>query len=94
MDMMAFVFVLVIEAKRLRPYFQALSMKMLTDTRFKKVLQSSDILGCLMNCVVELSKFDTKYLPCIVVKGQVLVDFVAEFANFLVEVLTTPIGKL
>ena len=32
-----------------------------------------------------LGAFDIKYMPCTSVKGQVLADLVAEFAEFLLE---------
>ena len=30
---------------------------------------------------IELSKFDVQYRPCTAMKGQVVVDFIAEFTN-------------
>lgn len=84
MDMMAFT--LVIVARQLRPYFQARSIKVLTDTPLKKVLQRLDTSG---NWAVKSCELDIEYLPPIAVMGQVLADFVVEFASFPVEISTT-----
>jgi hypothetical protein len=74
-------FALVISAKRLRPYFQAHAIRVLTEYPMKKVLQKPDLSGRLVNWVMELGQFDIKFHPRTAIKGQVLADFLVEFCN-------------
>ncbi|XP_077251974.1 uncharacterized protein LOC143891236 [Tasmannia lanceolata] len=65
-------------ARKLRPYFQAHTIKVLTDQPLRQVLHRPDISGRLVKWVVELSEFDIQYAPRPAIKAQVLADFVAE----------------
>jgi ribonuclease HI len=75
-------FALVISARRLRPYFQAHAIRVLTEYPMKKVLQKPDLSGRLVNWAVELGQFDIEFHPRTAIKGQVLADFLVEFCNF------------
>jgi hypothetical protein len=68
-------FALVISARRLRPYFQARAIRVLTEYPFRKILQKLDLSGRLVNWAVELGQFDIEFHPRIAIKGQVLADF-------------------
>jgi ribonuclease HI len=74
-------FALTIASRKLRPYFQAHTNKVLTEYLLKKVLRKLDLSGRLVNWAVELSEFDIEFVPRSAIKGQVLADFVAEFTN-------------
>lgn len=74
-------FALIISARRLRPYFQAHAIRVLTEYPMKKVLQKPDLSGRLVNWAVELGQFDIEFHPRTAIKGQVLTDFLAEFCN-------------
>ncbi|XP_077251894.1 uncharacterized protein LOC143891136 [Tasmannia lanceolata] len=65
-------------ARKMRPYFQAHTIKVLTDQPLRQVLHRPDTLGRLVKWAVELSEFDIQYLPRQAIKSQVLVDFMAE----------------
>ncbi|XP_077226392.1 uncharacterized protein LOC143859620 [Tasmannia lanceolata] len=65
-------------ARKLRPYFQAHTIKVLTDQPLRQIFHRPDTLGQLVKRVVELSEFDIRYLPRPAIKAQVLADFVAE----------------
>ncbi|XP_059450836.1 uncharacterized protein LOC132181606 [Corylus avellana] len=47
----------------------------------KKVLRRLDLSGILANWAIELGEFDIEFLPRNSLKGQALVDFLAEFTN-------------
>ena len=47
----------------------------------KQVLHKPETSGRLMKWATELSKFDIRYKPKTVIKGQVLADFVMEFTS-------------
>ncbi|XP_035548685.1 uncharacterized protein LOC118349199 [Juglans regia] len=76
--------------RRLRPYFQAHPIKVITSTPLQKVLQKPDTLGQLVKWSIKLSKYDISYVPRTAVKGQILVDFVTKLTNFLKETPKAP----
>ena len=74
------ILALVIAARKLRPYFQAHTIEVLTEYPMKQVLHKPEVSGRLMKWAIELSEFDIRYKPKTAIKGQVLTDFVMEFA--------------
>ena len=72
---------LVVASRRLRPYFQAHSIVVLTDQPLKKVMQQPELSGRLMQWSVELSQFDISYRPRTAIKGQAVADFIIEFTK-------------
>ena len=83
---------LVTIARKLRPYFQAHTIEILTEYPMKQVLHKSETSGRLMKWAIELSEFDIKYKPKTTIKGQILADFVMEFtsAELAEDTQTTP----
>jgi hypothetical protein len=81
MQMEKLAFALVIASRKLRPYFQAHTIKVLTEYPLKKVLRKLDLSGRLANWAMELTKFDIEYVPRNAIKGQALADFLAKFNN-------------
>jgi hypothetical protein len=73
---------LIVSARRLRPYFQAHSIWVLTEHPLKKILQRPDIFGRLVNWAIEFGNFDIEFHPRTTIKGQALVDFLREFNGF------------
>ncbi|XP_077252348.1 uncharacterized protein LOC143891690 [Tasmannia lanceolata] len=71
-------YALIMAARKLRPYFQAHTIKDLTDQPLRQVLHKPDTSGRLVKWAVELSEFDIQYMPRPAIKAQVLADFVAE----------------
>jgi hypothetical protein len=53
-------FALVVSARRLRPYFQAHAIRVLTEYPLRKILQKPDLSGRLVNRAVELEQFDVE----------------------------------
>lgn len=72
-------FALIVSARKLRPYFQAHTIVVLTDQPLRQVLHKPESSGRLMKWSVELGEFDIQYKPRTAVKAQVLADFLAEF---------------
>ena len=71
--------VLVIAARKLRPYFQSHKIIVLTNHPFRKAMNKPDAAGRLIQWTVELSEFDIEYRPRQAIKAQALADFIAEF---------------
>ena len=75
------ILALVTAARKLRPYFQAHTIEVPIEYPMKQVLHKPETSGRLMKWAIELSEFDIIYKPEIVIKGQVLADFVMEFTS-------------
>ena len=73
------ILALVTAVGKLRPYFQAHTIKVPTEYPMKQVLHKPKTSGRLMKWAIELSEFDIRYKPKTAIKGQILADFVIEF---------------
>ncbi|KAK0570756.1 hypothetical protein LWI29_005946 [Acer saccharum] len=71
---------LVVAARKLRPYFQCHSIKVLTTYPLKNILHKPELSVRRTKWAVELSEHDISFHPRSVMKSQVLADFVADFA--------------
>ena len=72
----------VVHATRKLPhYFQAHTVVVLTQLPLKSVLKSANYIGRIAKWGTILGAFDIKYMPRTSIKGQALVDLVAEFAE-------------
>ena len=67
--------------KKFSHYFQAHTVVVLTQLPLKSVLRSADYTERIAKWGTILGAFDIKYMPCTSIKGQVLADLVAEFAE-------------
>ena len=65
-------------AKKLCPYFQAHLIVMLTNLLLRSTINKPDLPGRMARWAIELSKFSIQYKPRLVIKGQILADFLAE----------------
>ncbi|CAL8083182.1 unnamed protein product [Prunus armeniaca] len=73
------ILALVVSAKKLRPYYQAHRVIVMTDLPLRSILHSPDASQRLMKWAIELSQYDLLYRPKAAIKAQALADFVAEF---------------
>ena len=72
----------VVHATRKFPhYIQAYTMVVLTRLPLKSVLRSADYTRRIAKWGTILGAFDIKYMPRTSIKGQVLANLVAEFAE-------------
>ena len=72
-------FALVMASKKLRHYFQAHVLNVLTDHPLKKAMNKLEAAGRLIQWAIELSEFDVRYQPRNAIKAQVLADFIEKF---------------
>ena len=56
-----FTFAFVIVAQKLKPYFQARTIIILTDKPLRKAISSLEVAGRMVLWAVELSEFDIQY---------------------------------
>ncbi|XP_065626490.1 uncharacterized protein LOC136066309 [Quercus suber] len=79
----------VVHATRKLPhYFQAHTVVVLTQLPLKSILRAADYTRRITKWNTILGAFDVKYMPRTAIKGQVLADLTAEFAEPTVEVGT------
>ena len=72
----------VVHATRKLPYyFQAHTVVVLTQLPLRTILRSADYTERIAKCGTILGAFDIKYKPRTSVKGQVLANLVAKFAE-------------
>lgn len=69
---------LITIAQRLRPYFQAHSIMVLTNFPLHQIFQKPGTSGRLMKWALELSEYDIAFQPQTAIKGQAVADFIAE----------------
>ena len=70
---------LVMATHKLRQYFQAHSIIVLTNKPLRKAMNSTNVAGRMVLWATKLSKFDVQYRLRIAIKAQALVDFMVEF---------------
>ena len=79
------ILALVTATRKLRPYFQAHTIEVLTEYPMKQILHKTETSGRLMKWAIELSEFDIRYKPKTAIKGQVLAYFVMEFTSAVLD---------
>ena len=72
-------FTLITASRKLRHYFQAHVINVMTDHPLKKAMNKLEAAGQLIQWAVELSEFDIRYQPRHAIKAQALANFIAEF---------------
>ena len=65
-------------AQKLRPYFQAHHIVVLTDLLLRGTIHKPDLSGRMARWAMELSEYEIQYKPRLSKKGQVLADFLLE----------------
>ena len=74
-------FALVTTARKIKPYFQAHMVNVLTDKPLRRVISNPEAAGRLALWAIELSEFDIQYCPRTTIKGQIVADFITEFTH-------------
>ena len=75
------ILAIVHATRKLPHYFQAHTVVVLTQLSLKSVLRSADYTGRVAKWGTILGVFYIKYMPRTSIKGQVLADLVAKFAE-------------
>ena len=76
-EMLAFA--IITASRKLRHYFQAHVIIVMTDHPLKKAMNKLEAAGRLIQWAVELNEFDIQYQPRHAIKAQALADFIVEF---------------
>ena len=70
---------LIMASCKLRQYFQANPILVMTDQPIRKFMNKPKAVGRMVQWAIELSQFDIEYHPRTAIKAQALADFIAEF---------------
>ena len=74
-------FALVTVARKLKPYFQAHTIIVLTDQPLKRAMSSPEAAGRMALWAIELNEFDIQYRPRTAVQGQIVTDSIAKYTQ-------------
>ena len=83
-------FAIVTSTRRLRPYFQTHSIKILTDLPMRQAHHKPDTSVRFIQWSVELGELDIEYVPRTAIKAQVLAEFIAEYTCPEEQVISDP----
>ncbi|GJS89967.1 putative nucleotidyltransferase, ribonuclease H [Tanacetum coccineum] len=72
---------LVNMTRRLRRYFEAHPVKVITDQPIKNILSRTEASGKLAKYAVEIGTYKISFLPRNAIKGQVLADFLSDASD-------------
>ncbi|GJZ49295.1 reverse transcriptase domain-containing protein [Tanacetum coccineum] len=72
------VLALLSASRRLKRYFQAHTIVVITDQPIKQLLSKSEISGRMLRWKFELEGYDIQYKPRTSIKGKILADFIVE----------------
>jgi hypothetical protein len=72
------LYVVLIASRKLRHYFQAHKISVVTSYLVKAVLHNPNATGNIAKWALELAEFELDFLPHHAVESQVLADFVAD----------------
>ena len=72
-------FALIVASRKLRQYFQASPILVMTDRPIRKSMNKPEAVGRMVQWAIELSQFDIEYHPRTAIKAQALADFIVEF---------------
>ncbi|GJV96071.1 reverse transcriptase domain-containing protein [Tanacetum coccineum] len=64
--------------RRLRRYFEAHPVEVITDQPIKNILSRAEALGKLSKYAMEIGTYKISFIPMNAIKGQVLVDFLLD----------------
>ncbi|GAA0143989.1 hypothetical protein LIER_04548 [Lithospermum erythrorhizon] len=73
-----FTFIVVISARKLKIYFEAHPIKVITNQPLKRILANPPLSRRLTTWVIDLSEFEISYEPRTSIKAQALADFIIE----------------
>ena len=75
------LYVIVMTSRKLKHYFLAHPIKVVTDRPLRAVLYSKDAIGRISQWAVELGQYQVEFVPRKAIKAQALADFIAEWTD-------------
>jgi hypothetical protein len=79
LEMHKLLYDVLVASRKLRHYFQAHRVVVVTSFLLRAILNNSNATGNIANWATELAEFQLDFQPCHAIKSQVLVDFIVEW---------------
>ena len=76
------IYAILIASRKLRHYFQAHRVVVVTSYPLRAILHNSNATGNIAKWAAELAEFQLDFQPRHAVKSQILTDFIAEWTPF------------
>jgi hypothetical protein len=73
------IYAILVASKKLRHYFQAHRVVVVTSYPLKAILHNSNSIGNIAKWAAELAEFQLEFQPCHAIKSEVLADFIVEW---------------
>ncbi|XP_043697314.1 uncharacterized protein LOC122648128 [Telopea speciosissima] len=74
-----YAYALITATQKLKPYFQAYTIEVVTNHPLKKILAKNDHSGRLVEWLLKLAEFDIQYKLRTTIKAQALANFIIEY---------------
>jgi hypothetical protein len=78
-EMEKICYAVIMSARKLHHYFEAHTIKVLTNQPLNDIFDNRDSSGQISKCAMELSKYVVDFKKCSATKSHILDDFVAEW---------------
>ena len=75
------LYALLITSRKLRHYFQAHKIRVVSSFPLGEILRNCDVNGRIVKWSVKLGDFDLEFCPRQAIKSQILADFVSEWTE-------------
>jgi predicted dithiol-disulfide oxidoreductase (DUF899 family) len=72
------LYALLITSRKLRHYFQAHIIKVISRFPLEEILRNRDTTGHIVKWLVKLGEFDLDFCPRQAIKSQILANFISE----------------
>ena len=76
---MLFLYAVLVASRKLRHYFQAHRVVVVTSFPLRAILHNSNATGNIAKWAAELAEFQLEFQPRHAIKSQVLADFIVEW---------------
>jgi hypothetical protein len=75
------LYAVLITTRKLKHYFLALSIRVISDRPLAHVLQSKEATGWISQWAVEIGQYDIEFIPRWAIKSQALTNFITEWTD-------------
>jgi hypothetical protein len=75
------LYAVLMMTKKLKHYFLAHSVQVISDRPLARVLQSKEATWWIAQWAVEIGQYDVKFVPRTIIKSEALTDFIAKWTD-------------
>jgi hypothetical protein len=75
------LYAILMTTKKLKHYFLAYTVQLVSDRSLARVLQSREVMGWIAQWTIEIDQYDVEFISRWVIKSEALTDFIAEWMD-------------